>query len=554
MGDEFEGETVIPSGNQDELIIQQQRQIEREISESIALVGELEPIVSLNDEYSTDTIYLDKIKDLSSKYKFIRRTRPDGNCFFRAFTYAKLERLLENKTEFASFYKKIEDSKSGLVELGFPQFTVEDFYDTFIDVLKRLRDIKSVSDAKNTLHTLFNEQGYSDYMVVYLRLLTSGQLQKDQAFYNCFIEGDRTVVDFCHQEVEPMYKESDHIHIMAACAAMDTGVRVVYMDRGNSKTNTEHDLPEGSIPSVHLLYRPGHYDILYFCVFATYESENPLVKYYLSTRDIESVELVPNTYREVHPNNPTKIIIHGYVENFQKVWLKNMTTEYLKKGDFNVIRVDWEKIAWSSYPKAVQGTQSVGFATGDLIIMLHKDYGLNLDQVHIIGHSLGAHVAGYAGKIIKSNLNTQIFRITALDAARPLFEGIFALMKGLTKEDAKIVDAIHTDSGVFGRVDPIGIIDFYPNGGFAPQPGCSNPIPSSIYNIIFCSHQISFNYFSKSINQMIYRANKCDSWFNFTHNKCKNSEVAVMGDGYEYSPSLTGTFFIYIENDKKEYF
>lgn len=60
-----------------------------------------------------------------------------------------------------------------------------------------------------------------------------------------------------------MYKESDHIHIMAACAAMSTAVRVVYMDRGSSKSNTVHDLPEGSSPSVHLLYRPGHYDILY---------------------------------------------------------------------------------------------------------------------------------------------------------------------------------------------------------------------------------------------------------------------------------------------------
>lgn len=62
-----------------------------------------------------------------------------------------------------------------------------------MDVLKRINEIKSVEDAKKELHQLFNEQGYSDYMVVYLRLLTSGQLQKDQAFYSCFIEGDRTV-------------------------------------------------------------------------------------------------------------------------------------------------------------------------------------------------------------------------------------------------------------------------------------------------------------------------------------------------------------------------
>ncbi|XP_018571718.1 ubiquitin thioesterase otubain-like [Anoplophora glabripennis] len=267
MGDEAETTSCTtedgPQINQDELILAQQRQIEKEISESIALVGELEPISSLNNEYSTDKVYLEKVKDLSSKYKNIRRTRPDGNCFFRAFSYGNIERLLENKDEFNEFYKLAEDSKDVLVELGFQQFTVEDFYDTYMEVLKRLRSKETVEEAKKELHVLFNEQGFSDYMVVYLRLLTSGQLQKDQDFFSCFIEGNRTVADFCHQEVEPMYKESDHIHIIAACAALRAGVRVIYMDRGTGRSCTEHDLPEGCTPTVHLLYRPGHYDILY---------------------------------------------------------------------------------------------------------------------------------------------------------------------------------------------------------------------------------------------------------------------------------------------------
>lgn len=249
--------------NQDELILAQQRQIEKEISDAIPLVGDLEPVSVLDVEYSNDNVYLEKIKDLASKYKFMRRTRPDGNCFFRAFSYANLERLLSRKDEFNEFYKMAETSKEGLVALGFQQFTVEDFYETYMDVLKRLKNIENVDEAKKELHSVFNEQGFSDYMVVYLRLLTSGQLQKEQDFYSCFIEGHRTVVDFCHQEVEPMYKESDHIHIIAACAALCTGVRVIYMDRGIGNKCTEHDLPEGCTPTVHLLYRPGHYDILY---------------------------------------------------------------------------------------------------------------------------------------------------------------------------------------------------------------------------------------------------------------------------------------------------
>lgn len=54
-------------------------------------------------------------------------------------------------------------------------------------------------DSYAELHKLFNDQGYSDYVVVYLRLITSGQLQREADFYQHFIEGDRTVKEFCHQ-------------------------------------------------------------------------------------------------------------------------------------------------------------------------------------------------------------------------------------------------------------------------------------------------------------------------------------------------------------------
>lgn len=49
------------------------------------------------------------------------------------------------------------------------------------------------------LHKLFNEQGCSDYVVVYLRLITSGQLRREADFYQHFIEGERTVSEFCRQ-------------------------------------------------------------------------------------------------------------------------------------------------------------------------------------------------------------------------------------------------------------------------------------------------------------------------------------------------------------------
>ena len=62
-----------------------------------------------------------------------------------------------------------------------------------------------------------------------------------------------------------MSKESDHIHIIALSNALETTIQVEYMDRSGSEDKLNHHLfpDDGSQPSVFLLYRPGHYDILY---------------------------------------------------------------------------------------------------------------------------------------------------------------------------------------------------------------------------------------------------------------------------------------------------
>ena len=39
----------------------------------------------------------------------------------------------------------------------------------------------------------------SDYLVVYLRLVTSGQLQKEEDFYQNFLEGGKSMREFCQQ-------------------------------------------------------------------------------------------------------------------------------------------------------------------------------------------------------------------------------------------------------------------------------------------------------------------------------------------------------------------
>lgn len=93
----------------------------------------------------------------------------------------------------------------------------------------------------------------------------------------------------------------------------------------------------------------------------------------------------------------------------------------------------------------------------------------------MIGHSLGAHLSGFAGKTILSLTAGQgkLKRITGMDPALPLFS-VQDPSARLDRDDAVMVDVVHTDGYRIAIGEAIGRVDFYPNGGVAPQPGCSN--------------------------------------------------------------------------------
>lgn len=260
--------------NNIEAIKNQERLIEKEIADSIPFVSSKVPILGLKNDYQPDDdIYQRKIENLEKDYSHLRRTRPDGNCFFRAFGFAYFESLLNsgddndraNRDELDKFIKFTKTSKDELIKLGLPSVTIEDFYEVFLEVLLNIND--GTIQTSEQLLERFCDQTTSDYIVVYFRLITSGYLQQNADTFANFIVGTSSIIDFCKTEVEPMYKESDHIHVVAITSALKVCARIIYMDRGSMADSVNaHDFPEQDPPAkprIHLLYRPGHYDVLY---------------------------------------------------------------------------------------------------------------------------------------------------------------------------------------------------------------------------------------------------------------------------------------------------
>ena len=153
-----------------------------------------------------------------------------------------------------------------------------------------------------------------------------------------------------------------------------------------------------------------------------------------------------------------------------------------------MILVDWRAGATKpDYFRSVANTRLVGKQIGLLIDELTGHInGTDIAQrTHIVGFSLGAQTAGYAGlhlaQLVSSEDDSEecrkLHRITGLDPAGPLFENEDTLLR-LDSSDACYVDVIHTNAqpwntGGLGVIQTSGHDDFYPNGG-ASQPGCDH--------------------------------------------------------------------------------
>ncbi|CAN7993400.1 unnamed protein product, partial [Ixodes hexagonus] len=197
--------------------------------------------------------------------------------------------------------------------------------------------------------------------------------------------------------------------------------------------------------------------------------------------------------------------------------------------DVNVVAVDWEKgCEQPMYVAAAANTALVGRQMSRLLQLLTSRNQKTVvpERVHLVGFSLGAQVAGFAGRHYARETGQKIGRISALDAAGPLFE---AYKCHISKKDATFVDAIHTSAGKnllkgsLGMEKPFGDANFYPNGGRS-QPGCW-------FFDLACHHRRAVEYFMESIQSARscrFRAHQCRGGLNvFLKRKCNDT-----GDDY----------------------
>jgi hypothetical protein len=170
-------------------IIEWENRIREEEVRNIPLIGDIEPLQALEAEYrSGNDIFLAKIAALRRGYSAIRRTRGDGNCFFRSFVFAYVEQILRTGDlgERDRAIGRLNGIKQVLLNAGYEELVLESPLEL---LLAMLRSIGSLTDPL-TLEALegnMKSEDVSNYVVFLLRMATSAEVKRRADFFAPFI-------------------------------------------------------------------------------------------------------------------------------------------------------------------------------------------------------------------------------------------------------------------------------------------------------------------------------------------------------------------------------
>ncbi|XP_074594675.1 pancreatic lipase-related protein 2-like isoform X1 [Brevipalpus obovatus] len=303
----------------------------------------------------------------------------------------------------------------------------------------------------------------------------------------------------------------------------------------------------GIVPDL-VHYTPLSPDVINVTYYL-FTKKNPKEPFVFGYKD--DVEILRQS--NFNPSDRIKVIIHGFRSKYKENdWHGALKNNILSQHiGYNVIGVDWSGGAIGySYPTSMVSTMMVGAIVADTLQQIYDVFEVHPSRMHLIGHSLGAHISGFVGEEFE---NPKIGRITGLDPAGPYFTHNHT-DKRLDPSDAVYVEAIHTDcvsSMSLGIAINVAHVDFYPNG-CRDQPGCANGGSetkeenrfTSLLKKFACSHGRAPEFYGVD-----HRASKCrmiayacESYEKFKRGECsdcgQNNRDCMIFEFSEKIPNL----------------
>ncbi|KAJ5623116.1 hypothetical protein N7490_011721 [Penicillium lividum] len=223
-------------------------------------------------EYANaDPIYATKTSALSITHPMSRIMKGDGNCGWRAVAFGYFETLfnLRDSMRVQRELERIKSLSALLDQVGLQR----DLYDIFVDATvevfaQTLTAIQNGDQDETFLVNAFNDEYESSALITHFRLLTSAWMKINPHRYQAFLS-PLPLDSYCASRIDTVRTEIDEVGLQALVDGViegaGFGVEILYLDRSEGDAVTPHQLSPNrpSEATIRLLYRPGHYDLLY---------------------------------------------------------------------------------------------------------------------------------------------------------------------------------------------------------------------------------------------------------------------------------------------------
>lgn len=125
----------------------------------------------------------------------------------------------------------------------------------------------------------------------------------------------------------------------------------------------------------------------------------------LSFRNLPSI-----TNSNFNRDRPTRVLVHGWLEDDGSDISTATSAELLNYYDFNVIFIDWSEGSQTiNYIGAANRVPTIGTFIASYLDFLHENGFIDFRRLTVVGFSLGAHIAGHTGKRVqRGRINTII--------------------------------------------------------------------------------------------------------------------------------------------------
>lgn len=152
----------------------------------------------------------------------------------------------------------------------------EDFAEEAHNLLRDIAaNVANPGLARVILLQRFNDNTIEANIIYYFRMLSATYLKANAAIYDDFAADFGGIASYCSQAIDIVNREIEHLGIIGLANLLlkpiDFVLEIAYLDRSPGSQVNRYRFPEEANqqdtaalgPTIYLLYRPDHYDILY---------------------------------------------------------------------------------------------------------------------------------------------------------------------------------------------------------------------------------------------------------------------------------------------------